>query len=269
MDFYKLNINLPTSCPTCGSTLEISENLAHIVCTNPMCQGKLTGNIMRWIRTLKLDGLGESLVEDLIEKFDVKKVSDLYKVDLKKLKSIDGYGELKIEKFNKELRKKVEMSLPKFIEALNITGISEKKAEKLLSGKTLQDISSMKVEDFLHEGIGLKTAQSFFNQWKEISDEAFLLSQYVTIGEKMEEKPVDGVLSGKTICFTGKSDFPRSKMQQMAKNVGAIIHDSVKKDTNILVCADGNTTSSKAVKAQKLGTEIMSQEAFFSIIGTN
>ena len=76
-----------------------------------------------------------------------------------------------------------------------------------------------------------------------------------------------GVLGGKSFCFTGAASRPRKELWALVEKNGGVIHESIKKDTDFLVLADVNSTSSKAVKARKQGTNLLSEEDFVKMCG--
>ena len=79
--------------------------------------------------------------------------------------------------------------------------------------------------------------------------------------------PVAGSLNGKSFCFTGAAARPRKELWGLVEKNGGIVHENMKKDTTFLVLADPNSTSSKAVKARKQGTTLISEEDFVKMCG--
>lgn len=152
------------------------------------------------------------------------------------------------------------MTLAKFIAALNIEGIAEKKAAKIIgNASSLEEIDSIK----FNTEIGEKTMEAFCNGWKDVREEAYKLIQYVNIVGEQPTTCKEGKLAGEKICFTGKSEYPRSKMKAIAEEAGAIVLDSVTKDCTILIVGGGDSNSSKAVKAKKNGIRVESDSWLF------
>lgn len=267
MDFTKLNINFPKACPICGSSLIINDKMTKITCSNPCCAGYTSGNISKWVGLIKADGFGDAVINDLLS-IGIKSVSDFYAAadgKIFELKKLDGYGEKKINKLVSELKKKPSMTLAEFIAALNIEGVAKKKAAKIIgNASSLEEIDSIK---FSPE-IGEKTMEAFCNGWKSVREEAYKLIQYVNIiGTEQSTTCKEGKLAGEKICFTGKSEYPRSKMKAIAEEAGAIILDSVTKDCTILIVGGSDSNSSKAVKAKKNGIRVESDSWLFENIG--
>ena len=262
MDFTKLNINFPTACPICGGSLIINDKMTKITCSNPCCGGYASGNISKWMQLIKADGFGDAVITDLLS-IGIKSVSDLYAAadgKIFELKKLDGYGDKKINKLVSELKKRPSMTLAKFIAALNIEGIAEKKAAKIIgNASSLEEIDSIK----FNTEIGEKTMEAFCNGWKDVREEAYKLIQYVNIDGERPTTCKEGKLAGEKICFTGKSEYPRSKMKAIAEEAGAIVLDSVTKDCTILIVGGGDSNSSKAVKAKKNGIRVESDSWLF------
>lgn len=265
MDFTKLNINFPTRCPICGSSLIINNKMTKITCSNPCCAGYSSGNISKWVSLMKMDGFGDAVINDLLS-IGIKSVSDLYAAadgKIFELKKLDGYGDKKINKLVSELKKKPSMTLAKFIAALNIEGIAEKKAAKIIGNASSLEEISIK----FNPEIGEKTMEAFCNGWKAVREEAYKLIQYVNIIGEQSAYCKAGKLAGEKICFTGKSEYPRSKMKAIAEEAGAVVLDSVTKDCTILIIGGGDSNSSKAVKAKKNGIRVESDSWLFENLG--
>lgn len=264
MDYTKLNINFPKGCPICGCPLFVNDKMTKITCSNICCGGYSSGNISKWMDLIKADGFGDAVITDLL-KIGIKSVSDLYAAadgKIYELKKLDGYGEKKINKLVSELKKKPSMTLAKFIAALNIEGIAEKKAAKIIGNAlSLEEIDLIKS----NPEIGEKTMKAFLDGWKLARKEAYKLIQYVNIVGTAHTCN-SGKLAGEKICFTGKSEYPRSKMKAIAEEAGAIVLDSVTKDCTILIVGGGDSNSSKAVKARKNGIRVESDSWLFENI---
>ena len=91
---------------------------------------------------------------------------------------------------------------------------------------------------------------------------------FVTIKNAAPKKVVvGGSLGGKSFCFTGAASMPRKELWALVEKNGGIVHESMKKETDYLVLADVNSTSSKAVKARKQGTTLLSEDDFVKMCG--
>ena len=108
------------------------------------------------------------------------------------------------------------------------------------------------------DGIGGTKASSIVKGVAALKDTILALSKVVEI--KQKETAMNS--NGKSICFTGKSSMTRSEMQALATKAGFEVKDGVSKDLTYLVLADPSSTSSKALKARKLGTILLSEEDF-------
>ena len=232
------NWNVPTVCPICGGELELSENHCQLKCVNDFCQSKTAGRINKWTGTLDVKEFGLRTINLLIDNGVVDSISSLYTMDLNKIAKIEGMGKRSAEKMKKELDAHKEITLAKFIAGYNIEGVGD-----VISTKLAEGLNALK------------------------SDMEKTL-QFVTIKTAIQKKFVPGgSLGGKSFCFTGAASMPRKKLWELVEKNGGIVHESINKDTDVLVLSDVNSTSSKAQKARKQGTTLMSEDDFVKMCG--
>ena len=256
--------NLPTSCPICGSELEINEKHTEIRCTNEACKSKLIGRLKKWTDKLEIKELAPVTLEKFIDEGLVKSVSDLYKMDYSKIASMDGFGERSAEIYQKNISKANKATLAKFISGFNIDSLGEKIIQKIIDARgytTVDDFYNAAPTDFICEGVGEITANKLFEGLASIKDDLFETMKYVKV-EVPTKVNTDGKLGGKSFCFTGAASRPRKVLWQLVTDNGGVIFESVKKGLDYLVLADPNSTSSKAQKARKNGVALISEEDF-------
>jgi DNA ligase (NAD+) len=165
------------------------------------------------------------------------------------------------------------VSLANFLGSVGIKGVGRSLASDLCehfsneqnSQLTLSDIFLLQPEQLEKlSGFGSTRAYDFHNWLLEYREEIETLASYMDFENQIETKLV---FKGDVICFTGKSPKTRPEMIALAESAGASVSSSVNSNTTILIIADTNSTSSKAVKARKIGIKLMSPEDFLNKIG--
>ena len=261
--------NLPTSCPICGGELELSENHCQLKCSNDFCQSKSSGRIDKWTNVLDIKEFGLRTINLLIDNNVINSISSLYSMNLNKIANIEGMGMRSAEKMKKQLDAHKEMTLAKFIAGYNIDGIGEKVIENIIASykvKTLDELFGMK--SFVCDGVGEVISNKLVAGLKVLKNDMKKTAQFVTIKAAAPKKTVSGgKLGGKSFCFTGAASMPRKELWALVEKNGGVVHESIKKDTDYLVLADVNSTSSKAQKARKQGTNLLSEDDFVKMCG--
>lgn len=259
------NWNMPTKCVVCGSPLVISTNHCQLSCSNEFCKSRYAGRINKWTNMLKVKEFGLTTIEKMIDAEVFKTIPDLYKIDYSKIESMEGFGEKSAANMKAELDNHKELTLAQFVAGFNITDCGENIVQSLIDQKgytNLTDLLSAKMEDFICDGIKEKTASKLYEGLQKLNEDMVETSKYITI---KEIKKVEGVLGGKSFCFTGPAQRKRADLWKMVEDNGGVVHESCKKDTDYLVMADKNSTSTKAEKARKNGTTMLSEDEFVAM----
>lgn len=260
------NWNMPTKCSVCGADLVINENHKELKCSNEFCKSRYMGRISKWTDTLKIKEFGLTTIEKMIDNDIFKTIPDLYKIDYSKIAAMEGFGEKSAAKMKSELDNHREATLAEFIAGFNITDCGENIIQNIIDGKklnTLYAFINAEPKDFIMDGIKDKTANKLYAGLQALKNDMLKTADFVKIKEikKME----GGSLGGKSFCFTGPAQRKRSELWEIVEKNGGIVHESCKKDTNFLVMADKNSTSSKAEKARKNGTTMLSEDEFIGM----
>lgn len=260
------NWNLPKVCPACGSELEINENHTKIFCTNKFCPSKLSGTIAKWTDVHKIKELGLTTIEKIQDLGLFVKVSGLYKDQEQGDILLSPVLGKNWENIKKEINSHKKMSLAKFIAGYNIQGLGERQIIKIISAKSIKDLEGFVGQDptrFVCEGIGdilsTKLHEGILHNIEDMRETL----KYVEIEE---EEKTEGKLSGLSFCFTGAMEYKRSDLQKMVKENGGTNFDDVKKGLSYLVMQDLNSTSGKANKARKLGTNLITVQQFLDMV---
>ena len=266
----KTSIKIPESCPTCDGDLLMEG--AYLRCQNSNCSAKTSRSILYWCRALELDGIGEKLVDQLLDSKLVNNVADLYTLNLDSLCTLERIGTKSAEKVLSEIELTKKMNLSKFIHALGMNAIGPELAE-LLAGhfQTLEGILQWREtsegtdgetnEQTLYsivelDGIGDKIAILLYEGLTAKLDLILELSKHLEISDQ-EVVENTGKLIGQTFCVTGTLSMPRKEIQEMIKSAGGKVVGSVSKSLDVLVA--GEKAGSKLTKAQNFGVTIWSE----------
>jgi DNA ligase (NAD+) len=257
-------------CPACGS--KVYQDGPFMRCSaGDSCEGVLNKRIMKYIKKREIMFLGDSALDKLIESGDVSCVKDLYFLTVGKMVAA-GLGEAMSQKILEEIRKSMDVTLSDLIGSLSIDLLGRSEAQNIVDGGfvTLAMWKDMKPSDLIKLG-GYQDVKagrictSLKTNWDIIEGLAAILNvQEGKIQPKVRPK---GSLSGLSFCFTGAANKTRKELQKIVDDNGGIFSDSVDSTLNYLVIADVNSTSSKAVKARKLGTKLITEEQFLKMAG--
>ncbi len=257
----------PKHCPECAGETEMQgENL---VCTNTLsCPAQVIGRIKNWISELNVLEWGDTLIQRLVESGKVKTVADLYRLSVNDLASIDRMGKKSAQKCYDLLWASKDVPLEVFLGALSIPMIGQSTIKLIMSSghDTLDVFYTLDSSDFEKvAGVGPIKAKSLADGIKSNQP---LIKDILSAGVQIKERVI-GVLTNKSICFTGAMVNKRPVLEKMASDAGADVKSSVSKGLSFLVISDTNSTSSKAVAARKLGTTLISEDDFLKIINKN
>ena len=267
----------PKTCPSCETLLAMDGK--YLVCPSDECPGKTYGDILKWINSLEIDSLGEKWVSTLIEAGLLEDPADLYVLSSESLVPLERMGDTLAAKIIQNIEETRNPPLERFIAALNITGFSRQRARMLIDegivtleqllAMTSGEIAAVKgFADISADGIvaGLQKRAELIKKLKRLGVEP-------RKGEPAEE--VDGVLNGKTFCFTGaikrinprtEKRFTRKQLQDLVKANGGRSLKDVTSKLDHLVLANPDSKSSKARKARDLDVDILSEEEFFALL---
>lgn len=280
------DIVIPDKCPSCGQSL--IKNGPVLQCQNELCNEKIAQKIafMGSKKVLNIDGLSIQTARkivnyfydnytDLLESEGQNIIFYLKKEDILKL---DGFSEKSANNLYKSIQDVTtpnKVSIPRFIKACCVDSIGEDVGKILAmeygSLQSMYDALSptMRSKDeytFIHDklngldGIGKETAKIVLSEdfWTSINN----LWSYIEPAdyELPNAESSNSNISGKVFVLTGKMPKKRNEYETMITLKGGIVAGSVSKNTDYLVIADVSSTSSKAVKARKLGTKLISPE---------
>lgn len=261
----------PQKCECCGTSLK--DEGSRLFCPNKQCGKRVLHQLTKWVQTVDIRDLGESLIKSLYESGTVKSISDLYALTTEQLtpfflneQSIAAEKKsLGAEKVYSSIQNHRRMSLSVFVAGFDIEGIGETTVEKLVSAgfDSIEKLLNMTEEEAARvSGFAEKMASIAVEGLVENSEEMKSLSNGII---EIESATV-GILSGKSFCFTGELiTMKRSDAEKIVKENGGTCKSSVTKDLSYLVTNDVSSGSSKNAKAAKLGIPVIDEQAFLAM----
>ncbi len=266
-DGTQRKFKMPDRCPVCGS--RVVKDGAYYRCSNINCPSVLKESIKHFVsrKAMNIEGFGDKLIEQLVDKGLVKDVSDIYKLDKETLMSLDRVGEKLAENLLTAIERSKGTTFAKFIYALGIRHVGEFVAKLLAERfKNLENLKRATKEELLKiDGIGEEIAESvvsFFKEEKNLKTIEKLLSYGVHfVDENKEEK---SKIAGKSFVFTGTLSKPREYFKELVEKKGGIVRNSVSKNLDYLVV--GENPGSKLRKAEQLGVKIIGEKELMELL---
>lgn len=267
---------LPGTCPVCGAPTAKRDGATNasvaLYCTNRHCPAQSLENLIHYAskRAMNIVGMGEKIVEKLMEEKLIATPLDIYNLRAGDLENLEKFGELSSSNLIANIEKSKNTTLSRLLFGLGIHHVGEETADLLalnLSWKTQDELfdtlTSLSDEQLtLIEGIGPVVARSITDYFAD-PDRHEILRGLLAILELEKPKKVSTIsaLSGKTFVLTGTlATMSRDEAKAMIKNLGGKVSSSVSKNTDYVVA--GENPGSKLDEAQKLGVQVLDEEAF-------
>lgn len=260
----------PEKCPVCGSKIVKEEDEAHWRCINISCPAQVKGRIIHFAsrNAMDIDGLGEALVEMLVDKGLIKDYGDIYFLNPENVERLERMGKKSTQNLMQAIEKSKNRGLDKLIYALGIRNIGAH-AARLLSQK-FKSMDRFINADFNElsniEGIGPVRAESIKNFFKiEQNLKVIEKLKKARIMMQIKEEKKETPLKGKRLVFTGALEkLTRENAKDIVLSLGGEVTDSVSKNVDFIVV--GKEPGSKYEKALKLGIKIINEEEFIKLI---
>jgi len=269
----EISFLFPSKCPVCHSSTFRPEGEAISRCENPSCPAKLRESLLHFAsrRAMNIEGLGESLVDQLLEKKLVKIIPDLYSLEQEDLENLERMGWKSSQNLLDEIKGSKKRELSRLIFALGIRFVGERTAQALAAHfKDLKTLSKAILEELVQvEDVGPKVAESvvfFFKQPENIELMNKLKDKGLNFSCKEKAKRGELLLAGQTFVLTGKlSGMTREETAEVIKSLGGTVSSSVSRNTTYVIV--GESPGSKFKKAQKLGIPTLGEKEFSRLIG--
>ena len=262
---------VPTHCPVCGAGVEKRKGEVVMRCPNPNCPAQVKQSLKHFVSkgAMDIDGLGDKLIERLIEKGLAKEPADLYELRFDDLKKLDKIADKSAGNLVEAIQNSKRTTLAKFIYALGIRHVGEHVAGILADyfgdlGR-LEEATEEQLLDI--DGIGPQIAESIVSYFSDGSNrehsERLLRQgiQFETVGHTGT-----GAVAGKAFVMTGSlSSIKRSEAKEQILRRGGKVSSSVSRSTDYLVV--GESPGSKLKKAADMDVPILKEEAFLRMLG--
>ncbi len=261
---------MPDECPECGAPVIRLENEVAVRCENPACPVQLKRKILHFAsrNAMDIEGMGEAVVEQLVEKKLLGDYADIYSLSFPALTELERFGEKSAANLLSSIEKSKNRPLASYIYALGIRYTGVQTAELLaLEFGGVGALAGAKAEDLEKiEGIGGVVAESI-ERFFALDGTKNILGKFKGYGVNPEEKlrKKETPLSKKIFVFTGAlSGYTRHEAENLVKSLGAGVVSSVTKKTDYLVC--GDAPGFKFDKARELGVRVLTENEFESLL---
>ena len=266
--------SIPANCPVCGTPVVREEDEAKHRCPNINCPAQIKASIEHFAskRAMNIEGLGEKLIEQLVDSGLIKNVADIYSLRKEQLLTLERMGEKSAQNLLDAIAASQNVSLARFIYALGIRNVGEHMAKVLAKAfGSLERLSQASEEELMAvEGVGpivARSVRNFFNAESNRQTIEKLLSSGIRISTEPDYKQ-KGEIAGKTFVFTGTlTNFTREEAQALVEKYGGKSASSVSKKTDYVVV--GENAGSKAETARQLGVKILNEAEFLELISYN
>lgn len=262
---------VPEKCPECGTRIHRVEGEVAYRCVNAMCPARRRESLIHFAsrHAMNIDGIGEKLVDQLVEKGMVKDFADLYALELDDLAGLERMAEKSAQNLLDEIAASKKNELARLIYALGIGFVGERTGQLLAEHfGSLEKIADATVDQLMevHE-IGPKVAASVADFFSEKANRK-LIERLKEKGVRMKEERrarASDRLAGKSFVFTGTLEkHSREDAGQLVASHGGKVISSVSKKTDYVVA--GADPGSKLAKAQSLGVTILDEAAFDKLL---
>ena len=265
---------IPANCPVCGSQIskEKEEEVAYRR-INTSCPAQIKRSLLHFSsrQAMDIEGMGEAVVEQLVNKGMVKELSDIYSLNKQDLLQLELFKDKKADNLLVAIEESKTKPLSRFIYALGIRHVGEKAAYVLAQKfRTMDDLMQAKKENLLAIfEVGEVMADSIVDFFK-LADTQGLIKRFRKAGLYLKEKVAPArksALNGKTVVFTGElKDFTRSQAEGLVRSLGGNASSSVSQNTDFVVA--GENPGSKYQKAKKLGVKTINEKEFSRLISS-
>ena len=259
---------MPKKCPVCGGVISRPEGEVVSRCVAADCPAQLKARLLHFAsrRAMRIEGLGEALVEQLVEKKMVKDVGDLYRLKLEDVAALERKAEKSASNLMAQIEASKARDLPQLVYGLGIRHVGERTAGILARHfRSLERLSKASLEeiDALHE-IGMTVAQSV-RDWFEDAGNLYLCERLRAAGVRTEMlggagQEQDETFAGKQFVLTGKLEsLTRDEARALIEGRGGRVTSTVSKKTDYVIA--GEDAGSKLEKAVELGLRVMDENA--------
>jgi DNA ligase (NAD+) len=263
---------IPDNCPVCGSQAVRLEGQAAKRCINSSCSARIKETLKHFAsrNAMDIEGMGEKIVDRLVDVGLVHSPADIYSLTLYDLSSLERMAEKSALNLMTSIENSKHPSLQKFLFSLGIPLVGEHIAKLVVTEfRSMDAIESVRLEELTAvPGIGPEVAQSvtrFFSEPHNREMIRKLFDSGVTPVCPVDSTTAEGkTLQGKVFVLTGSLSISRSKAKQLLEESGAVVSGSVSRRTDFVVA--GEDPGSKLDKARELGIPELTEEEFRNML---
>jgi DNA ligase (NAD+) len=269
-DGSEREFKMPPTCPVCGSRIIREADEAVARCIDSSCPAQLKQRIRHFASrdAMDIEGLGEAIISQLVDKGLVRSIADIYSLNEGSLKALERMGEKSARNLLEEIESSKVRGLERFLYGLGIRHVGETVAISLTNRfKTMDELLGAPKDSLLKiEGIGDIVAESVVDFLSEPSNRQ-LIEQIKSRGISLSAiEKATGSLDGKTFVFTGSlKRYSRTEAGRKVESLGGRVGSSLTKKTDFLVV--GEDPGSKVKEAEKLGIATLTEADFLKMIG--
>jgi len=255
----------PEKCSVCGTKVARTDGEVDYRCVNANCPAKLLGTILHFASrgVMNIDGMGESLVTQLIDRGLVKNVADIYDLTKEKLLGLDRFADKSAQNIIDEIENSKQLPLERVIYGLGIRMVGERTAQFLAEHfGSMEAIANASAEELQDVGeVGPKIAESIAEFFSNAANRKLVdRLEKAGLAFKGKKKERGTKLTGKTFVLTGTlSKYTRDEAKKMIEDAGGRVSGSVSKKTDYVVA--GTDAGSKLDKAKELGVPVIDEAA--------
>jgi DNA ligase (NAD+) len=269
---HRRPFKMPHACPICGREVVRVEGEAASRCVNTNCPARLKESILHFAArgVMDIDGMGDALVDQLVDKRLVRNVADIYRLTAEKLMELDRMGKKSAEKLIANIDASRKAKLPRILNGLGIAFVGERTSQFLAEEfGDLDKIAAASADELQKaEEVGPKVAQSirrFFDEERNRELIERLRSEGFSFTYEIKKK-AGGPLAGLTFVLTGTlPDLTREDAKARIEAAGGKVTGSVSKKTDYLVA--GEDAGSKLDKAKEIGVKVIDQAQLLDMLG--
>ncbi len=267
-------VKFPQNCPACDSKLIQEEKEAITKCVNSKCPAKLKGLLRHWVSkgSMKIEGLGEKIINQLVNEGYVESIADLYKLEIDSLLKLERFGEKSAKNLLIEINESKNKNWHKQLYGLGIPHIGEANAKSLSKNfhsiEELNTIAKEAPENISNiYGFGNEMKDAII-KWFDDSSNQNLIKELKAIGFSLKENlesndnsNQSNIFHDKVFVLTGTlNSLTRDEAKELIESAGGKVISSISKKTDFLL--SGEKAGSKLKKAQELGIKIINEKEF-------
>lgn len=267
---YRKTFEMPKHCPVCGGRVLREEGEAATRCLNTNCPARLKESLQHFASrgVMNIDGLGEAIVDQLVDRGLVRGIADLYDLTEEQLLSLERLGRKSAANLKRNIDESLKQDLPRVLQGLEIRFVGERTSVLLAEQfGSMDKIAAADLDQLQAAGeVGPRIAESILHFFREPKNRE-LIEKLRKAGLRFEyaQAKQTGKLEGKTFVLTGTlQTLTREEAKERIEKAGGKVNAGISKNTSYLVA--GLEAGSKLARAKMLGVKILDEAQFIQIL---